>query len=132
MTRSIRVGTSGWLYPPWRGTFYPKGLVHGRELEYLSSTLTSVEINGTVANFLASGVLALGPKLGPILWQLPPSMRSDPDRLGPFLESLPRTTAAAAEVARRHDERLDGRDWCRSCGTRTSLSSSPTPHTSTR
>lgn len=62
-----------------------------------------------VANFLASGVLALGPKLGPVLWQLPPRMRFDAGRLRAFLELLPRTTAAAAELAARHDERLDGR-----------------------
>ena len=43
----IRVGTSGWTYPPWRGRFYPKGLVQKRELEYASRNLTAIEINGT-------------------------------------------------------------------------------------
>ena len=62
-----------------------------------------------VANFLASGVLALGPKLGPVLWQLPPRMRFDASRVAAFLELLPRTTAAAARLAEQHDERLDGR-----------------------
>jgi uncharacterized protein YecE (DUF72 family) len=62
-----------------------------------------------VANFFASGVLALGPKLGPVLWQLPPRMRFDPGRLGAFLALLPRTTGEAAELAAHHDERLDGR-----------------------
>ncbi len=62
-----------------------------------------------VANFLASGVLALGPKLGPVLWQLPPRMRFDASRFAEFLELLPRTTAAAARLAEQHDERLDGR-----------------------
>jgi uncharacterized protein YecE (DUF72 family) len=62
-----------------------------------------------VANFLASGVLALGPKLGPVLWQLPPRMRFDASRVAQFLELLPRTTAAAARLAEQHDERLDGR-----------------------
>lgn len=148
----VRVGTSGWRYPPWRGRFYPAGLPQRRELEYLAERVSSIEINGSfyalqrpdswrawgaqtpedfvfavkgprfvthlkqlrdvavpVANFLASGLLALGPKLGPILWQLPPRMRFDPDRLGPFLDLLPRTTAAAAALAAGHDERLDGR-----------------------
>jgi len=41
------VGTSGWRYPPWRGVFYPPGLPQRRELEYLSSRLTSAEINGS-------------------------------------------------------------------------------------
>ncbi|WP_410479363.1 DUF72 domain-containing protein [Pseudonocardia sp. H11422] len=148
----IRIGTSGWRYPPWRGTFYPQGLVQRRELEHLSRAVRTIEINGSfyslqrpenyqawaaqtpedfvfavkggrfithmkqlrgvevpLANFLASGVLALGPKLGPMLWQLPPRMRFDPERLDAFLAMLPRSTGAAAELATRHDERLEGR-----------------------
>jgi uncharacterized protein YecE (DUF72 family) len=150
----IRIGTSGWLYPPWRGLFYPKGLPQRRELEYLSRLVNSVEINGSfyslqrpasyqawreqtpdgflfavkggrylthmkrlrgieapLANFFASGVLALGPKLGPVLWQLPPSLRFDPDLLTGFFAQLPRSTAEAAALAASRDERLDGRDW---------------------
>src|SRR5262245_59160296 len=59
-----------------------------------------------LANFLASGVLALEDKLGPILWQLPPQLAFDAERLEAFFALLPRTTAAAAELARRHDRRL--------------------------
>jgi uncharacterized protein YecE (DUF72 family) len=44
---SIRIGTSGWRYAPWRGTFYPAGLPHRCELEYLASRLNTVEINGS-------------------------------------------------------------------------------------
>ena len=43
----IRVGVGGWTYEPWRGPFYPEGLVQKRELEYAASKLTSIEINGT-------------------------------------------------------------------------------------
>ena len=43
----IRVGVGGWTYEPWRGTFYPPGLAHKRELGYASGKLTSIEINGT-------------------------------------------------------------------------------------
>jgi uncharacterized protein YecE (DUF72 family) len=43
----IRVGVGGWTYEPWRGTFYPEGLAHKRELEYASRKLSSIEINGT-------------------------------------------------------------------------------------
>ena len=43
----IRVGISGWRYPPWRGDFYPAGLPQRRELEYAASQLTSIEINGS-------------------------------------------------------------------------------------
>jgi len=43
----IRIGISGWTYTPWRGVFYPKGLVQKRELEYASRQFNSIEINGT-------------------------------------------------------------------------------------
>ena len=62
-----------------------------------------------LANFLASGLLALGPKLGPLLWQLPPRLRFDAARLEEFLALLPRSTGAAAHLAGEHDARLDGR-----------------------
>ncbi|WP_460405803.1 DUF72 domain-containing protein [Actinophytocola sediminis] len=146
------IGTSGWVYPPWRGEFYPPGLAQRRELEHLSGRLNSVELNGSfyslqrpasyqswhaqtpdgfvfavkgsrfithlkrlrdtevpLANFLASGVLALGDKLGPILWQLPPNLPYDPDAIADFCAALPRTTTEAAELATHHDERVDGR-----------------------
>src|SRR3954462_4631557 len=44
---SIYVGVGGWVYPDWRDNFYPKGLSQKRELEYASSRLTGIEINGT-------------------------------------------------------------------------------------
>ncbi len=44
---AIRVGIGGWTFEPWRGTFYPDGLTQKRELEYASSKLTSIEVNGT-------------------------------------------------------------------------------------
>lgn len=43
----VRVGISGWVYPGWRGGFYPKGLVHRDELRYAAEHLTSIEINGS-------------------------------------------------------------------------------------
>jgi uncharacterized protein YecE (DUF72 family) len=45
--REVRIGISGWTYAPWRGVFYPKGLVQKRELEYASRQMNSIEINGT-------------------------------------------------------------------------------------
>src|SRR5262249_36166514 len=59
-----------------------------------------------LANFYASGVLALGRHTGPFLWQLPPRMTFDPSRLEPFLPALPRHTEEAERLARRHDPRL--------------------------
>lgn len=69
------------------------------------------DVRVPMANFLASGVLALEHRLGPLLWQLPPTLGFDAPRIAAFLALLPRTTAAAAELAREHDQRLDGRAW---------------------
>jgi len=69
------------------------------------------EPEAPVANFLASGVLRLGAKLGPILWQFPPNFRFDAARMREFLKMLPHDTDAALRLARRHDERVKDRAW---------------------
>jgi uncharacterized protein YecE (DUF72 family) len=43
----IRVGIGGWVFAPWRGSFYPPGLKQAAELDYASAKLSSIEINGT-------------------------------------------------------------------------------------
>jgi len=128
----IRVGIGGWVFAPWRGEFYPKGLPQAQELSFASRKLTAIEINATfyrtqkptsfrkwsaetpddfvfavkgpqfatnrrvlaeagesIEWFLASGVLELGSKLGPILWQMPPTKKFDADDLAAFLKLLP-------------------------------------------
>jgi uncharacterized protein YecE (DUF72 family) len=80
----------------------PRFITHIRRLK---------EVETPVANFLASGLLRLGAKLGPILWQLPPSFRFDPARMAEFLALLPHDTAAALRLARRHDGHMRGRVW---------------------
>jgi uncharacterized protein YecE (DUF72 family) len=70
-------------------------------------------VETALANFFASGVLALREKLGPILWQLPPSLGFDPDRLKDFFDLLPRDTRAAAALARRHDDKLKARAFAK-------------------
>ena len=60
-----------------------------------------------LANFFASGVLALRAKLGPLLWQLPPSLGFDAARLDAFLALLPRDTHAALQLALAHHERAE-------------------------
>ncbi len=69
------------------------------------------EIDAPMANFFASGVLALREKLGPVLWQFPPNLRFDPADFEPFLATLPYDTAQALTLARRHDDRVEGRTW---------------------
>jgi uncharacterized protein YecE (DUF72 family) len=79
-------------------------ITHGKKLR-------DVEI--PLANFFASGILLLGEKLGPIVWQLDRHRAIDPGRLETFLRLLPRDTEAAARLAGRHDHRLRGRSWTR-------------------
>ncbi len=158
---SVRVGISGWTYPPWRGVFFPKKLPHKRELEFAASTFRTIEINGTfyslqrpssfqawadrtpedfvfsvkasryithmrrlrdievpLANFFASGILKLGPKLGPILWQFPPNFKFVPALMEEFLQLLPKNTQEAVQLGSRHDHRVDGRSFLESDRTR--------------
>jgi uncharacterized protein YecE (DUF72 family) len=146
---NIRIGTSGWTYPPWRGNFYPAGLAQKDELAFASRQFNAVEINGThyslqrpssfsdwfqstpsdfqfavkgsryithmlqlrnvetpLANFFASGLLRLGYKLGPILWQFPERFVFDAERLAAFCKLLPRTGDEARRLAGKHDERM--------------------------
>ena len=58
-----------------------------------------------VANFLASGPLALGKRLGPFVWQLPPNMKFDPERIETFLKLLPQDPEALLARAKQHDEK---------------------------
>lgn len=161
MTGDIRVGISGWTYAPWRGHFYPKGLVQKKELAHASRTFPAIEVNGTfygmqkpdsfarwsdetpddfifaikapryithitrlndplhpVANFLASGPLRLGAKLGPILWQFPPNFRYDADQMEEFLALLPHGAEAVSKLAARHDGNLRNRAWLQADGVR--------------
>lgn len=148
----VRIGISGWRYPPWRGVFYPEELRQKDELSFASRTFSSIELNGSfyslqrpqnyaawaadtpedfvfslkgpryithilrlkqveapLANFLASGLLELGPKLGPILWQFPPFFKFDPVRVEAFFRLLPHDSEAAARLAARHDQKVAGR-----------------------
>jgi uncharacterized protein YecE (DUF72 family) len=150
----IRIGISGWTYPPWRGVFYPKGLRQKDELAHAAAKFSTIEINGTfygsqkpdsflawreatpehfvfsvkaprfithirrlrdvgtpLANFLASGVLRLGPKLGPILWQFPPNLKFDEALFANFFALLPSDTERAANLAKQHDSRIRHQGW---------------------
>jgi uncharacterized protein YecE (DUF72 family) len=132
MAGAVRVGIGGWSYAPWRGTFYPTGLPHARELEYAAQQFGAIEINGTfysrqarstwekwaaavpdgfqfaikgsrycvtrpnmadagegIGNFLAQGMDALGPKLGPLLWMLAARRKFDHEDIAAFLKLLP-------------------------------------------
>ena len=149
---AIRIGISGWRYPPWRGVFYPRGLAQHRELAFASRALPSIELNGSfyslqrpesfsgwhdetppgfvftikgnrylthtrrlrdidgpLANMLASGVFNLGEKLGPFLWQFPPNFQFDAERMEHFLSILPHDTDEGLALARNYEPRMEGR-----------------------
>jgi uncharacterized protein YecE (DUF72 family) len=146
----IRIGTSGWSYGHWLGTFYPKGTRPPDFLAVYADRFDSVEINRTFyklptvstmaawraqspSHFLFAAkasrylthrkklknpeepigrllgcVEALEQKLGPVLFQLPPRWRANPDRLEHFLAQLPDTHRYTFEFRDPswHDDRI--------------------------
>ena len=139
------VGTSGYSYAPWKGSFYPEKLPSARMLGFYAERFPTVEINNTFYRMPAAEMLrkwgdetperfrfalksprrithekklsdtrdsllrlyeaaaALGPKLGPVLFQLPPNMRKDLPRLEAFLADLPPAGSAKAAFEFRHE-----------------------------
>lgn len=137
------VGTSGYSYAPWKGSFYPEKLPAARMLGFYAQHFPTVEINNTFYRMpspetlgkwaaetpegfrfvlksprrithekkladagdtvtrLYAAAATLGPKLGPILFQLPPFMRKETGRLEAFLDQLPPGAQAAFEF--RHE-----------------------------
>jgi uncharacterized protein YecE (DUF72 family) len=73
---------------------------------FITHNLKLRRSEGALANFFASGILALGAKTGPFLWQLPDSYKFDPERIETFVKLLPRTSTDAEALARGHDARL--------------------------
>ena len=142
-----RVGTSGFSYKGWKGSFYPEDLPANRMLAHYAAVLPAVEINNTFyrlprasvletwagqvpegfrfaikasrrithfkrlkgadeeTRYLLSTTSTLGPRLGVLLFQLPPNAAADAERLEAFLELLPDGTRAAFEF--RHPSWLD-------------------------
>lgn len=97
------------FYARWRDETPPGFVFAVKGSRYVTHLLRLKDVATPLANFFASGLLVLGDKLGPILWQLPPSLPFDAARLDTFLALLPHDTPAAAALAARHDERLAGR-----------------------
>ncbi|TRX75455.1 DUF72 domain-containing protein [Pseudomonas mangiferae] len=79
----------------------PRYITHIRRLK---------DIEKPLANFFASGVLRLQQKLGPVLWQFPPTFRFDPERFEAFLRQLPHDTEQALHLARKREARMEGRE----------------------
>ena len=150
---AIWVGTSGYNYPEWKGTFYPEKLPAAKMLPYYSERFPTVEINYTfyrapnekilegwnkatperfkltlkapkrithdarlrecgdrVRQFLETAA-TLGPKLGALLFQLPPNLKKDLALFDAFLDSFPPRVCAAFEI--RHPSWLDEEVYAR-------------------
>jgi uncharacterized protein YecE (DUF72 family) len=113
--RSIEInGTFYSLQTPksfarWAGETPDDFLFSVKAPRYITHMRRLKDVEKPLANFLGSGLLLLGPKLGPILWQFPPSFRFDAARIEPFLAQLPHDTKQAATMARDHDRKIAGR-----------------------
>lgn len=93
-------------YCTWRDQT-PEGFVFSvKAPRYITHVRRLKEIEEPLANFFASGPLLLGDKLGPVLWQFPPSMKYDQARFAQFLEQLPHDRAGARDCAKHCAERL--------------------------
>lgn len=99
------------LYAAWYDDT-PKGFVFSvKAPRYVTHILRLRDVEKPIANFLASGVLALKDKLGPMLWQFPPSFKFDPEQFETFLALLPHDTEAALEMAKGCEARMEGRSY---------------------
>ena len=96
-------------YRAWRDETPAGFLFAVKGSRYITHMLKLRNVEKPLANFYASGILELGEKLGPFLWQLPPQLPFDEDRLGRFFALLPRDTGEALSLARRRDARMKGR-----------------------
>lgn len=134
------LGTSGFSYPGWKGTFYPEKISGGEMLGFYAGKLSSVELNNTfyrmprrsvfegwrdktpehfrfavkasrrithfkklreceeLLAYLSEGLSVLGPRLGCVLFQLPPTLTADLDLLTTFIGQLPDRMAIDGEV----------------------------------
>jgi uncharacterized protein YecE (DUF72 family) len=96
-------------YQRWYSETPPEFLFAVKGGRFITHMLRLKNAESALSNFFASGLLRLGEKLGPILWQLPPMLSFDPGRLRAFFEHLPRTTLEAAQIAAAHEPWLEGR-----------------------
>ncbi|WP_043815060.1 DUF72 domain-containing protein, partial [Rubrivivax gelatinosus] len=93
-------------YRAWHAAT-PEGFVFAvKGPRYITHLRRLKDVRVPLANFFASGLLALGERLGPLLWQFPPQMRYDAARFDDFLALLPHDTTAAATLAAGHDARI--------------------------
>lgn len=98
-------------YQRWHGETPAKFVFAVKGSRFITHNKKLKDIEIPLANFFASGLLALGNKLGPILWQLADKTTFDAKKIERFFQLLPHDSEGGARLARKHDERLEGRSW---------------------
>jgi uncharacterized protein YecE (DUF72 family) len=93
-------------YQRWHDATPPSFVFSVKAPRYLTHMLRleGDAVPAALGNFLASGIFNLRSKLGPLLWQFPPSMQFKPEVFEAFLKMLPRDTETAARFARQHHD----------------------------
>ena len=96
-------------YAQWHDETPPGFVFSVKGGRFITHMLKLRNVEDALANFFASGIANLGDKLGPFLWQLPPNLGFDAERLARFFDLLPRDADAAAALARRRTAKVKGR-----------------------
>ena len=96
-------------YAAWHDATPPGFVFSVKGNRFITHTRRLRDIEGPLANVLASGVFNLGEKLGPFLWQFPPNFKFDPESMEHFLSLLPHDTEAGLALARQHEPRMKGK-----------------------
>jgi uncharacterized protein YecE (DUF72 family) len=96
-------------YAAWYEATPPGFMFSAKGNRFLTHILRLRDIDGPLANVLASGVFELHEKLGPFLWQFPPNFQFDAERMEHFLSLLPHDTDAALAQARHYEPRMEGK-----------------------
>jgi uncharacterized protein YecE (DUF72 family) len=95
------------VFERWLAAVPERGFVFAvKGGRFITHNLKLRNAEASLGNFFASGVLALGRRTGPFLWQLPDTYRFDAGRMDGFMRLLPRSSRDAEGVARMHDDRL--------------------------
>jgi uncharacterized protein YecE (DUF72 family) len=98
-------------YQAWHDATPEEFLFSLKAPRFITHIRRAKDVEGSIANFLSSGIFALKGKLGPNLWQFPPNFVFHPETLEPFLALLPRDTAAALKLAEKHEPLMKGRTF---------------------
>ena len=96
-------------YAAWYAATPPGFLFAVKGNRFITHMLKLKEIEGPLANVLASGIFELREKLGPFLWQFPEMVKFDHERFEHFLSLLPQDTEAALARALQYQPRMEGK-----------------------